>query len=195
MSPVKLETKEFPYRIVPVWEVDSYFSAITIKPPRDSPDSWNMRGSGDPTYFYVVNAAFHYQPEKSTGRIEVRHPWAKDSEADGSKYAIFELDSLILGPCYSGEIQFSGWLTEMHFYPEEKPNPFIGAVKKEDPNAEHNGYYLNNGYPYTPPVVSIEKFTLPRKVEISLNIGAGEDFQAWVDRWFINEGKSSAESV
>ena len=175
-SHIDLDSPVFPYFIGQEDTNPTSFITISIADPFGAEDL----GLGSSELFYIAGAGIttldgriRTSPEH---RVQLRHTFATDEEADRASIAIFTLKSLQLGASYGNSVSYTGWLTEAQFYPAgqldsegELLDPFIGAVEEKVADDEDADGYENSGYPYSPPKVTFGK-VLKFPLEVSVNL-------------------------
>jgi hypothetical protein len=167
-SSLTIAEPSFPYMIA---EENTKPTSFIIVRALDAYMAEEDFGLKDPTLFYIAGAELHSRdtPFGSEHRISLIHSFACDFDGSRSYVAALTVKSLQLAGSYGKNLNFTGWLTEVNFYPEGQEehgdNPFAGAVK----HAEKKGYE-NNLYPYLPPTIEFaDSIKLPLEVSVSLN--------------------------
>jgi hypothetical protein len=174
-SHIDLDSPVFPYFIGQEDTNPTSFITISIADPYGAEDL----GLGSSELFYIAGAGIttldgriRTSPEH---RVQLRHTFATDDDADRAYVALFTLKGLQLGASYGNSVSYTGWLTEAQFYPAgqldsegELLDPFIGIVEEKVADEDANGYE-NSGYPYTPPKVTFGK-TLKFPLEVSVSL-------------------------
>jgi hypothetical protein len=174
-SPIDLDSPVFPYFIGQEDTNPTSFITISIADPYGASDYGLLNSE----LFYIAGAGIttldgriRTSPEH---RVQLRHTFATDEEADRASIALFTIKGLQLGASYGNSVSYTGWLTEAQFYPAgqldsegELLDPFIGAVEEKVADEDSDGYE-NSGYPYQPPKVTFGKvLKFPLEVSVSL---------------------------
>ena len=128
----------------------------------------------------LVNADLRAEAGRARGALTVLHSFACDDEDDTARLAVLELADVALVWAGNGQLNFTAWMTGApRFYPADMPvdlNPFLAAQKLVAENDE----FANGGYPYQPPPISGRGITWPMRVEIRLDVTAGEHTEQWL---------------
>lgn len=126
---------------------------------------------------------------RHTNQLKISHPFARDIEGDTSLVACLDLDAVALVSAYDSSVEYSAYLTSMLFYADEKNSPFTDAVKLDDSEDTNANY----GYPYMPPQVEIESFSLPASVTITHYYITNDVMRKQVVNKFFKPAKKKAE--
>lgn len=128
---------------------------------------------------YIVNGQLSLDGRDDTGRLEVRHPFAKDFEGHSARFLIFEMASIHLQSFVQDIYTFSAWITSARWYVENSPFDGIERLDASESYRNVTPTGANYGFPYLPNKNVWAQNHLPLRVEMSIEYGAGEHFDTW----------------
>lgn len=165
-SNITLESPSFPY-------------LITDESPQEIPQSYLSiqladQWANDRDLFYVVGAQMSTSSERdATATVTLRHSIAKDDSADRCILFSINVNDLQIKSMYNNTINFTGWMTKVHFYPSDYTDDYQGNFDPfADFVADGTDRWDNINYPYLPPIVDLGLG--PVRIEISFRHGFTE---------------------